>query len=298
MKESILELVDASYSYDEEIQALININIEIYQGERIAVLGNNGAGKSTFFLILNGVLPLQHGKMIFHEQELKHNKKDLTTLRKQVGYVFQDPDNQIIAPTVESEISFGLMNLKLPEEETKERINEAVNELNLMQYRKSPPHYLSGGEKKRVSIADILVMKPEVLLFDEPTASLDGKNVAAFEEILEKQSVRGRTTLISTHDIDFAWRWAERIVVFHQGEIVADDIPEKIFRNEELLKRTSLKKPVIYKMTEILCKIVKIKMPVPMPRNEVMFENFLKSMEGKITYGESGDFSSKFWDKL
>jgi cobalt/nickel transport system ATP-binding protein len=148
MKECIIELVQASYSYNEETLALKDINIKINKGERIAILGNNGAGKSTFFLLLNGILPLQNGKIIFHGKELKHNKKDLTLLRKEVGFVFQDPDNQIIAPTVESEISFGLMNLNLSKEVIKDRLESTMEELNLIGYKNSPPHYLSGGEKK------------------------------------------------------------------------------------------------------------------------------------------------------
>lgn len=278
MKKCIIELVHASYSYNEETMALKDINIKINKGERIAILGNNGAGKSTFFLLLNGILPLHHGKIIFHGKELMHNKKDLNLLRKEVGFVFQDPDNQIIAPTVESEISFGLMNLNLTKEVIKDRLESTMEELNLIGYRKSPPHYLSGGEKKRVSIADILVMEPEVLLFDEPTASLDGKNIAVFEEILERQKEKGMTTLISTHDIDFAFRWADRIVLFHQGEIVGDDIPENIFRNDSLLNKISLKKPAMLQTIKLISNINGTKYPSILPRNEVMFKEYLKKI--------------------
>ena len=275
MKECIIELVQASYSYNEEIMVLKDINIKIYKGERIAVLGNNGAGKSTFFLILNGILPLNHGKIIYQGKELKRNKKDLTLLRKEVGFVFQDPDNQIIAPTVESEISFGLMNFNLSPEVIRERIQTAMDDLDLIRYRKSPPHYLSGGEKKRVSIADILVMEPEVLLFDEPTSSLDGININAFEEILEKQKEKGMTTLISTHDIDFAWKWADRVILFHHGEIVGDDIPENIFCNDLLLNKISLKKPAMLHTVELISRIKGEKYPTILPRNEKSFQEYL-----------------------
>ncbi|WP_066718085.1 energy-coupling factor ABC transporter ATP-binding protein [Clostridium sp. Marseille-P299] len=276
MKECILELKNASVSYDGEHQALHNINVKINKEERIAVLGNNGAGKSTFFLCLNGVLPLQNGELIINEYKIKRQKKDLAMLREKVGFVFQDPDSQMIATTVESEISFGLMNRNLPKEEVKNRINQILQELDLDKLRKTAPHYLSGGEKKRVSIADILVMNPEVLLLDEPTASLDGKNIRVFEEILKGQSLKGITILSSTHDINFAWKWANRILVFHEGEIIADDIPEKIFANEELLVKASLKKPALYQFTELICKKFNKDLPFMIPKDE-------KQLEGLIT---------------
>lgn len=280
MRECILELVNISCSYDGEQPVIKNINLKLYEGEKVAILGNNGAGKSTFFLCLNGILPLQEGKMIYRGKELTRRKGDLTTLRKKVGLVFQDPDNQIIASTVESEISFGLVNMNLEKEEIRNRIEQITEELDLTRYRKSPPHYLSGGEKKRVSIADILVMKPEILLFDEPTASLDSKHIAVFEEILDKQNTAGMITLISTHDIDFAWRWADRIIVFHQGEIQEDDVPRKIFAKDELLQKTSIKKPTLYRITEILCKSKGIDIPEIVPKDDKMLEAFVKDVEG------------------
>lgn len=280
MKECILKLKDASYSYDGETQAIHNINVEFYQGEKVAILGSNGAGKSTFFLCLNGILPLQAGKIIYSQKEISRQKKDLFLLRKNVGFVFQDPDNQIIAATVEGEISFGLMNINIPKEEISRRITQITKELDLTKYRKSPPHYLSGGEKKRVSIADILVMEPKVLLFDEPTASLDGKNIEVFEEIVKRQSVKGVTTLISTHDIDFAWRWADRIIVFHQGEIQADGLPQEIFKDNKLLEKTWLKPPTIFNVTKIVCESKGIEIPEKVPRTEKEFAKFVEEMKG------------------
>ena len=277
--ESILELRNASVSYDGEHKALHNVNVKIYEGERIAVLGNNGAGKSTFFLCLNGVLPLQKGELLLNNYRIKRQKKELGLLRENVGFVFQDPDSQMIASTVESEVSFGLMNKNLPLEEVKLRVNQTLDELDLEKLRKTPPHYLSGGEKKRVSIADILVMSPKVLLFDEPTSSLDGKNVKLFEDILEGQALHDVTMLISTHDIDFAFRWANRILVFHEGEIIADDVPENIFSQETLLLKASLRKPAFYQFTEMLCKYRNQELPDLMPKDEKEFEVFLMNKE-------------------
>lgn len=249
-KEVILEVKDLSYAYSEEKNALNNINLKIVNGERIAVLGSNGAGKSTFFLNLNGVLKSSSGEVAFKGKII--NKKNINELRKNVGIVFQDADNQIIASTVLGEVSFGPINLKLPIEEVKNRVYEAMEYMNITKFKDRPPHYLSGGEKKRVSIADIIAMKSEVIIFDEPTASLDPVNAAMLEEVLKKLSEENKTMLISTHDVDFAYRWAERIIVFSDGRIIGDGKPVEIFKNDKILKSANLKKPMLLDVYESL----------------------------------------------
>lgn len=252
--EEILRTEHLSYLYDEDKAALNDINVSIHQGEKIAVIGSNGAGKSTFFLNLNGVLSSTEGTIYFHGKPLGRKNKDLNELRKKVGIVFQDADNQIIASTVMAEVSFGPMNMKLPREEVEKRVDEALSYMNISEFKSRPAHYLSGGEKKRVSIADILAMKPEVIIFDEPTASLDPVNVAMFEEVLGRLEQEHTTLLVSTHDIDFAYRWADRILVFCSGEIIADGTPEEIFVQEDILKRANLKKPILLEVCEVLQK--------------------------------------------
>ena len=216
------------------------------------MLGSNGAGKSTFFLSINGVLKPHAGEVIYRGEKI--TKKRLNHLRKNVGIVFQDADNQIIASTVMSEVAFGPMNLKLPREEVLRRVDKALDYMNITEFRDRPPHYLSGGEKKRVSIADIIAMESEVIIFDEPTAALDPLNAQMLEEVLRKMGEEGRTILISTHDVDFAYRWAERVLVFHQGKIIADDTPLRVFQQEELLKKANLRHPMLYDVCEILKK--------------------------------------------
>ena len=173
-------------------------------------------------------------------------------LRRGIGIVFQDADNQIIATTVMGEVSFGPMNLRLPKEEVENRVNEALEYMNISDFKERAPHYLSGGEKKRVTIADIIAMHSEVMIFDEPTAALDPVNVIALEAVLEKLYRQGKTILVSTHDLDFAYRWAERIIVFCDGQIIADGVPEEVFRNEEVLKQANLKKPTMLEVADIL----------------------------------------------
>ena len=251
-QESLLSLQNVVYAYPDEEPALREISIDIRRGERIAVLGNNGAGKSTFFLICNGILRPQQGRISFAGEEIRYTKKDLTELRKKVGIVFQDADNQIIASTVESEISFGPMNLCLPLREVERLVDEAVEQMDLEAYRQRPPQYLSGGEKKRVSIADILAMRPEIILFDEPTASLDPKNTALLEETLDKLSKRGITLVVSTHDVDFAYRFASRAVVFSRGEIVADAEPDAVFSDASVIREAGLKRPLLFDVARLV----------------------------------------------
>lgn len=246
LKDNLLKIENGSFSYEEGKFAIHNINLEINRGEKIAIIGNNGAGKSTFLLSLNGVIRLEEGAIYYQGKKLDYKRKSLLELRKSVGMVFQNPDDQIIGSTVEGEISFGLFNIGLDKETVRKKVDQILTEMNLEEYRNRPPHFLSGGEKKRVSIADILVMEPEIILFDEPTASLDNKNNLIFKEQISKLHDRGITLVVSTHDMNFVWEWADRVVVFSNGELIADDIPENIFCNEELVEKAALAKPIMF----------------------------------------------------
>lgn len=252
MNNALLELKNASYSYDEQPDALKNVSVCIHAGERIAVIGGNGAGKSTFFLCCNGVLVPQHGEIYYGNRQIRHRRKDLLFLRERVGIVFQDPNQQFVGATLESEISFGPMNLQLPLSEVEHRVNQSMATMNLSQLSERPPHYLSGGEKKRLSIADVLAMHPDLILLDEPTASLDIANIRILENVLATLYAQGKTLVVSTHDVDFACRWASRILVFGHGRIVADGTPEKVFSNKSLLAQVGLQPPAIYSFTDLL----------------------------------------------
>lgn len=275
-REIILQARDLHYAYSEEKMALDGVSLDIREGEKIAVMGSNGAGKSTFFLNINGVLKSESGEIIYRGEKM--TKKTLNHLRKNVGIVFQDADNQIIASTVRAEISFGPMNLKLPKAEVADRVNEALAYMNLQGFEDRPPHYLSGGEKKRVSIADILAMHPEIIIFDEPTAALDPVNADMLEEVLGKMADDGKTILISTHDVDFAYRWAERIVVFSGGRVIADGAPLEVFRDSGILERANLKRPMLLDIYEILRGQGLVEEKSPHPRN---VEEFTALFTGK-----------------
>ncbi len=252
MMENLLELREVSFAYEEGREALKKLSVKIRRGEKIAVLGENGAGKSTFFLLCNGVLTPTAGEIRYSGQPVGKSRKDKLRLRQRVGIVFQEPDRQILAATVGEEISFGPLNLGLSREEAACRVEEALRRMNLAEFRDRAPHYLSGGEKKRVTIADILAMKPEVLLFDEPASSLDPANAALLERTLDELSQEGMTLAVSTHDVNFAWKWAERALVFAGGELLADGEPAQIFSDDSLLAKAGLKKPLLFEAGEIL----------------------------------------------
>jgi len=247
----LLRLENISYSYDGNVLALKNISVSFRAGERVVILGGNGAGKSTFFLCCNGVLRPQSGKILYNGREIS-SKKDVYMLRQGVGLVFQDPDSQFIAGSVESEVSFGPVNLRLPTEEVLERVEQSLKQMGISRYRDNAPQYLSGGEKKRVSIADILAMQPAIILIDEPTASLDPKNADMLEKTLDELSDKGITIVVSTHDVNFAYKIATRAVVFAQGEIIADQSVDEVFSSASTLEKADLKKPLLYEAFEIL----------------------------------------------
>lgn len=250
MNEVILKAENLHYSYTKEHEVLKGVSLNIHRGERLAVLGANGSGKSTFFLNINGVLRPESGAVYYRDKLI--NKSSIKELRKNVGIVFQDADNQIIASTVRAEVSFGPMNLGLSKEEVTRRVLDSLNYMNISHLIDRPPHYLSGGEKKRVSIADIIAMDSEIIIFDEPTASLDPQNISIFEEVLDKMSTEQRTLVISTHDLEFAFRWADRIVVFCSGSIIADSDPISVLSDNEVLKKANLKKPILLEVFETL----------------------------------------------
>jgi len=249
--EEILRLEGISFCYEEERKALNNLSVSLYGSEKVAVIGNNGAGKSTFFLCCNGVRKFNDGKLFLRGKEIGDSKKERSLLRQTVGLVFQDPDSQIIAGTVESEISFGPMNLKLTKEAVRKQVDDAIANMELEAFRNRAPHYLSGGEKKRVSIADILAMNPQLLLFDEPAESLDPDNKRLFEQNLDILSKKGLGIIIATHDMDFVWRWADRVLVLHKGGLAADAKPEGVFSDEVLLDACGLVQPVLFQVGKI-----------------------------------------------
>ena len=275
MEQPVLQVRDLRFSYDGKGQALGGVSLDIRAGERIAVLGPNGAGKSTFFLCLNGVLTPGSGEILLDGRPV--GKKERKRLCERVGIVFQNADDQIIASTVAAEVSFGPMNLRLPKEEVVRRVDHALDYMDLQAFRARPPHELSGGEKKRVTIADILAMESEVILFDEPAASLDPMGEERLEAVLGRLSDEGRTLVISTHDMDFAFRWATRAVVFAGGKVIADGTPEAVFRDAETLRRAHLRPPTLLEIFGMLRARGLVPADAACPRSAAELEALLDS---------------------
>lgn len=242
---SMLEVKNLKYSYNADYQALKGVSLKVERGEMIALLGKNGAGKSTLFLHLNGIYQPDEGKVFIDGEELKYDKKSLLKFRQKVGIVFQNPDDQIFAPTVEEDVAFGPLNLGLSMEEVQDRVTEVLERVGMSGYEKTAPHHLSGGQKKRVAIAGILAMKPEIMVLDEPTAGLDPQGVEDLSKLLDELNEEGITIIISTHEVDLVPNYANRVFVLVDGLLIGEGTPKEIFAQPEILEKANLKVPIV-----------------------------------------------------
>ena len=241
----MLEVKNIKYSYNSDYQALKGVSLKVEKGEMVALLGKNGAGKSTLFLHLNGIYEPDEGKVFIDGEELKYDKKSLLKFRQKVGIVFQNPDDQIFAPTVEEDVAFGPLNLGLSMEEVQDRVEEALDRVGMSGFEKTAPHHLSGGQKKRVAIAGILAMKPEIMVLDEPTAGLDPQGVTNLVKLLKELNDEGITIVISTHEVDLVPDYANRVFVLVGGELIAEGTPKDIFSQPDILESANLKIPIV-----------------------------------------------------
>ncbi len=272
---SILKTENLTYVYEDGTKALNRVSLSIEKGKKTAFLGANGSGKSTFFLCLNGILKPQQGAVYFRDRPVDYSRKGLLSLRSKVGIVFQDPDNQLFSASVYQEISFGLMNLGIPSGEAAKRVEAVMEEMEIQSFRHKPTHLLSGGQKKQVSLADILVMEPEVIILDEPVSALDPKHTQMINEKLARLPEGGVTVIIATHDVDYALEWADEVVVFKDGEIAAKGRSEDIFMDKALLKRTNLTQPDVIKLYSNLCEQGIIGRELPVPKDFDTLEKYI-----------------------
>lgn len=271
----MIELKNISYSYEDGTKALKNINLYIHKGEKVAFLGANGSGKSTLFLCLNGILKPQSGEILYQRTPINYSRKGLLSLRSKVGIVFQDPDNQLFVSSVYQEISFGILNLGVDYDTAKIRVEKIMEELDITPYKERPTHLLSGGQKKQVALADILVMEPEVLIMDEPVSALDPKHTKMLHETFTNLPQKGITLIISTHDVDFALEWADRVILFKEGEIVGEGAPEVIFQNINLLEESNLIQPKVIKLYTTLVEHGILNRDLKTPKNLEVLEGYL-----------------------
>jgi cobalt/nickel transport system ATP-binding protein len=249
---NILETRNLTYIYPAwNTLALDNINFRVKRGERIAVLGANGAGKSTLFKHFNGILMPTKGEVIVKGRPVI--KKNLLEVRKTVGLVFQNPDDQIFAPTVEQDVAFGPMNLGLAEDEISDRVEKSLRLVGMDGFNDRSPHHLSNGQKKRVAIAGILAMEPEIMVLDEPTAGLDPHSTTQILHLIARLNKEMDITIIfATHDVDVVPMFAHKVCILHHGRIVAEGTPHDIFADHRLIKHAHLRLPIIAQFTQLL----------------------------------------------
>jgi len=271
LSSSILEAEDIIFSYPDGTKALDGLSISIEEGKKVAILGANGAGKSTLFLHFNGILQPDQGSIKFKGETVKYNKRALKELRKNVGIVFQDPDMQLFSSSVFQEISFGPLNLGLSEEEVRARVNEAMEVTGITGLKDRPTHLLSYGQKKRISIADILAMKPQAIIFDEPTVWLDPRHSNEIINFFDEINNQGITVILSTHDVNLAYSWADYVYIFAEGKIIGEGVPSDIFQDKELLMNADLTQPWIVEVyNELVQKnILASDFPIPDSKREL-----------------------------
>ncbi len=237
---------------------LKDISLEIEKGSFVAVLGHNGSGKSTLARVFNGILVPTSGK-VFANGLYTSDDENIYEIRRHVGMVFQNPDNQIVATIVEDDIAFGPENLGLPSEEIRDRVDEALNAVDMYDYRFHAPSQLSGGQKQRVAIAGIIAMRPDCIILDEPTAMLDPKGRSEVMKTIHMlREIYGITVLLITHYMDEAVE-ADRVIVIDDGKVIIDNSPENVFTKPELLQAVGLDVP---QSTELLWRLKNLGVPV------------------------------------
>ncbi|AUB56641.1 MULTISPECIES: ATP-binding cassette domain-containing protein [Methanobacterium] len=262
---NVLETKDVSYKYPDGTPALKDVNFHASKGEIVALLGPNGAGKSTLFLHFNGILRPSSGKIMVEEVPLNYNKKAIMNVRQKVGIVFQNPDDQLFAPTVAEDVAFGPLNIGLDQDEVEKRVTESLERVGMAGFEKKPPHHLSGGQKKRVAIAGILAMRPGIMVLDEPTSGLDPKGASQILHILHQLNQEGMTIVISTHDVDLVPLYASQVYIISDGHIIKEGTPQDVFGDVETIRKANLRLPRIAHLMEILQKKDELPFDKPYP---------------------------------
>ena len=239
MSHHIVEAKDLEFTYPDDTHALLGISFRISHGESVAIIGANGAGKSTLLLHLNGYLTPTSGQVRIGDFPL--TRETVQEVRRTVGMVFQDPDDQLFMSTVYDDVAFGPLNLGLPLEEVNTNVLKALDIVGVTELKDRPPHRLSSGQKRRVAIATVLSMSPDILVMDEPTSGLDPQ---ARRQLIEMLKTFKHSKIIATHDLDMVMDLCERTIVVDEGRIKADGPTNEIFNNEKLLHESHLEKPL------------------------------------------------------
>ncbi|SFG24268.1 cobalt/nickel transport system ATP-binding protein [Desulfotomaculum arcticum] len=277
MTQNIIEVHKVLYTYSDGTNALNGITMKIQEGQKIAVLGANGAGKSTLFLHFNGILRPKRGQILFQGNVVDYRHRSLLELRKNIGIVFQDPDSQLFSASVLQDVAFGPLNLGWSREMALAKCEQAMQETEIEDLKNKPTHFLSYGQKKRVAIAGVLAMEPQVIIFDEPMAGLDPQMTQKIMNLLQKLSQQGKTLIISTHDVDLAYGWADYIFLIKDGTILSEGTPGEIFLSKELLHRCGLQTTWIIDIYRELVTCGLLAGDIPLPRDQGALLKLIKN---------------------
>jgi len=251
-RETVFKLENVSYVYPHGKKALKDVTMEIYKGERVAILGPNGGGKTTLLKILDGLFMPTHGSIKAMGIDLESmNDKERYHLRRKIGFVFQDPDIELFSPTVYDDIAYGPLHLGISESEIKKRVEKILKLLKIEKIKEEHPYNLSAGEKKKAALAAVLSIDPDVLLLDEPTADLDPRSRVELIELLKDLNRRGKTIIIATHDVNAVPEIAERVFILNK-KVIAEGEIQKIFSDTKLLQENNIDLPDVLRLFEVL----------------------------------------------
>lgn len=276
----ILEAKNICYAYEKgEAYSLNGVSLQIKRGSKVAFMGANGCGKSTFFLCCNGIFKPDKGEILFAGSPLDYSRKGLLHLRSKVGVVFQEPDNQLFCSSVFQEISFGILNMGVPPDRAKQEVEGIIESLEITPFQDRPAHALSGGQKKQVSIADILVMRPDVMILDEPGAALDARHTKIVNEIVDRLTQGGITVLMATHDMNYALLWADEIVLMHEGKVLMQDSPINVCAHKEVLAMTNQEEPEVLRLFSLLQRKNIIGSGLAPPRDMAQLEGYIEAID-------------------
>jgi cobalt/nickel transport system ATP-binding protein len=234
-KEPVLRVSRLCFSYPDKPDVLRDVSIEVWLGERVGLIGPNGAGKTSFFLLVCGVLKPDAGEIFLFGKPVRLGK-----FHPEIGLVFQNPDDQLFSPSVEDDVAFGPLNMGLPPEEVKARVREALSITGVLELADRPPHHLSGGEKRLVSIAGVLAMHPKLIIYDEPTSNLDMRYRRRLIRFLQSSN---ETVLIASHDLEFILEVCDRAVLIDEGHIIVNGEPRQVMGDVDLMEAHGLERP-------------------------------------------------------
>ncbi len=252
MTVSLLAARGLEYTYSGGTVALRDLELSVERGRKLAILGPNGSGKTTLLLHLNGTLRPTRGEILLDGRPAGYDRRAINHWRRRVGLVLQEPDDQLFAATVEQDVSFGPLNLGMSESATRERVREALEALRISHLAGRATHTLSFGQKKRVAIAGVLAMRPEILVLDEPTAGLDPHGVTHLLGALQQLHEAGATLVFSTHDVELAYAWADEVALFHDGAVLVQGETTAVLGDGEALRRARLRPPLLLEVAQAL----------------------------------------------